>query len=364
MSQPPAPYSLLCELTHRCPLHCPYCSNPVQLTSPKLELTTYQWVTLLHEASALGVVQIGLSGGEPLLRTDLESICETAASLDLYTNLITSGVGLTTERAQRLAQHGLDSVQISFQSWEPHSADRIAGFKAHSRKLAAIAAVHDSGLTLNMNVVLHRLNIDDLTQIVQSCVDCGAERVELANTQYYGWGLRNRRALMPSRAQVVRAEHTMLLLRERFRGKVELVWVPSDYHDGVPKPCMGGWGRLAITVAPDGKALPCSMAGSIRGLSFDSVVDSDLEWIWYHSPAFSAFRGFSWMQEPCRSCVRREIDYGGCRCQAYLLTGDATRADPVCRLSPDHNIVAFETEAADTAERGSIRLSYRHQSHQ
>lgn len=344
---PAPPYSMLAELTHRCPLRCPYCSNPLQLKAQAEELTTGEWLAVLDQAAALGVVQLGLSGGEPLLRDDLEMLVSRARHLGIYSNLITSGLGLTEARARELADRGLNSIQLSIQADEPGLGDRIAGRKAHSHKVAAADAIRAAGLPLSMNLVVHRLNVDRLGEMIDLCAEWGAEELELANTQYYGWALRNQTELMPSREQLARADVVFQAKKAELAGALELVWVVPDYHEELPKPCMGGWGRISLTVGPSGLALPCPAAESIAGLRFDSVRERDLAWIWASSAAFNAYRGFDWMAEPCRSCPRREIDFGGCRCQAFALTGDARRTDPVCKLSPDHGLVGAAVTNAD-----------------
>ncbi len=348
----PPPVSLIAELTHDCPLHCLYCSNPLRLVGPEAELDTSEWQRVVQDAAALGVLQLHLSGGEPLLRCDLESLVAEAADRDVYTNLITSGVGLTPERAAGLRAAGLRNVQISLQGDEPGTADVVAGRKAHATKLAAAAVVREAGLTLTMNVVIHRHNIERVGQIIDLCVALGAERVELANVQYYGWALLNRRGLLPS-AQQLSAAEAIYHDRKAALGKaVELVWVLADYHEPYPKLCMGGWGRHSLTVMPDGRVLPCPAASSIADMEFHDVRTRSLGWIWESSPAFNAFRGLGWMPEPCRSCHRRLIDGGGCRCQAYALTGDATRTDPVCRWAPDHGLIE---EALAATRRGGTK---------
>ncbi|MCV2489251.1 pyrroloquinoline quinone biosynthesis protein PqqE [Geodermatophilus sp. YIM 151500] len=340
------PFGLLAELTYGCPLHCPYCSNPVELASYRDELTTVEWQRVLAQARELGVLQLHLSGGEPLLRRDLAEIIRTAVELGLYTNLITSASGLTPRRAEELRAAGLDHVQISIQADEPALNDRIAGTPSFERKVAAARLVKELGWPLTLNVVLHRHNLDRIAGILALAEDLGADRIELANTQYYGWALRNRGALLPSRAQVERAEVVVRAARERLAGRMEIIYVLPDYHGRYPKPCMGGWGRRQLTVIPSGDVLPCPAAHTLP-LPRANVRDHPLAWIWERSPAFQRFRGTDWMPEPCRSCERRELDFGGCRCQAFLLTGDAARTDPVCHLSPDHGIVADAVRAAD-----------------
>jgi len=353
------PYALTAELTHRCPLRCPYCSNPVELQKRENELPTDMWLNVLEQASELGVAQIHFTGGEPLLRPDLELLVRRARELDLYVNLITSGVGLTDQRASQLAEAGVDSIQLSVQAASAELADSIAGFPAHELKRQAARRIRAAGLPLHMNVVLHRANLHLLEDIVELCASWGAERLELANAQYYGWALRNIRQLLPRREQLQEAEAAYARAQERFGHRIELLWILPDYYEEFPKPCMGGWGQLSLTVAPDGRVLPCTAASDIRTLSFENVKERELAWIWRDSPSFNAYRGYDWMPEPCRSCERRELDYGGCRCQAFLLTGDARAADPVCVRSPHRGIVADRVHAAAHGDAGLSAYSYR-----
>jgi pyrroloquinoline quinone biosynthesis protein E len=347
------PFGLLAELTYACPLHCPYCSNPLNLADYREELTTADWRRVLTEARELGVLQLHLSGGEPLQRPDLVELVSCASDLGLYTNLVTSAVGLSRARAEALKAAGLDHVQISLQADEPHLADRIAGAHVHERKVAAARMVKELGWTLTLNVVLHRHNIDGMGRMLDLAEELGADRLELANTQYYGWAWRNRAALLPSRAQLDRAEALVRAARRRLEGRMQVVYVVPDYYGRYPKPCMGGWGRRQLTVTPNGDALPCP-AAHVLGLPRASVRERSLAWIWEASPLFKRFRGTAWMPEPCRSCERREMDFGGCRCQAFLLTGDAGRTDPVCHLSPDHELVARAVRAAERDEPGGL----------
>jgi PqqA peptide cyclase len=335
------PLGLLAELTHRCPLGCPYCSNPVALEGRTEELDTATWSRVFVEAAALGVLQVHLSGGEPAARRDLVEITAAARQAGLYTNLITSAVGLSAERLTALAQAGLDHVQISIQDSEAQSADRIAGYEgAFARKRALAAAVVQQGLPLTVNAVVHRANIDRIGDMVDQAVALGASRVEIAHVQYYGWAIPNRAMLMPTPAQVERARAAVEALRGRHQGIIVIDAVVPDYYARYPKPCVGGWGRRSLNVTPSGKVLPCHAAESIPGLEFWSVRAHSLADIWRHSPAFNAFRGTDWMQEPCASCPRRFEDFGGCRCQAFALLHDARATDPVCHLSPNHGLVA------------------------
>jgi PqqA peptide cyclase len=339
------PLGLLAELTHRCPLGCPYCSNPLEMDKRQDELDTATWARVFREAAGLGVLQVHLSGGEPASRRDLVDITAAARDAGLYTNLITSGVGVTAKLLAALADAGLDHVQISIQDSEAKSADRIAGYEgAYVRKRALAAEVIALGLPLTANIVIHRANIDRIDELVAMALDMGAARVEIAHVQYYGWALRNRAALMPTREQVERAAGRVQALREEHHGRIVIDAVVPDYYARFPKPCMGGWGRRSLNVTPSGRVLPCHAAESIPGLEFWSVRDHSLRDIWESSPSFNAFRGTAFLPEPCRSCERRELDFGGCRCQAFAITGDAKATDPVCHLSPHHHLV--EQQAA------------------
>ncbi|SDN11119.1 pyrroloquinoline quinone biosynthesis protein PqqE [Allokutzneria albata] len=334
-----APLGLLAELTHRCPLHCPYCSNPLELIARQQELSTEQWFSVLDQARDLGVLQVHLSGGEPLARNDLPEIVSHARDLGCYVNLVTSGVGLTTPRLADLVERGIDHVQLSLQGASETSNNAIAGARVFKHKLIAAEAVAEVGVPLTVNTVLHRRNHGEIAELIAMAEQLGAERLELANTQYYGWALRNRTALMPTREQLDAAEPIVREATERLAGRMQIVYVVADYADAHPKPCMHGWGARQLTVAPDGTVLPCPAATAITTLELSSVVDTPLAEIWYSSTSFNAFRGTDWMSEPCRSCPRKETDFGGCRCQAFLLTGDAAATDPVCSLSPNRGLV-------------------------
>ena len=335
----PVPLGLLAELTYRCPLRCPYCSNPVDLAAYRDELTTEQWCRVLDEARELGVLQVHLSGGEPLARRDLVALVAHARRRGMYTSLVTSGVPLTEARFAALAEAGLDHVQLSVQDDSAATADVIAGVRVHERKLSAAAIVTGHGLPLTLNVVLHRDNVGHVAALAELAERMGADRLELANTQYYGWARRNWTALLPTRSQVEEAERDVQHARARLGSRMEIVYVVADYHEDRPKPCMYGWGVRQLIIAPNGDALPCPAAGQIPGLGVINVRDESLNGIWYSSPAFNRFRGTGWMPEPCRSCPRKEVDFGGCRCQAYQLTGDPAATDPVCALSPHHQLV-------------------------
>jgi pyrroloquinoline quinone biosynthesis protein E len=335
----PRPYAFLAELTYRCPLRCPYCSNPTRVRNDR-ELTTDEWCRVIREAAALGVLQIGFSGGEPLVRHDLADLVRGAREANLYTNLITSGVGLDENCAHELGDAGLDSVQLSFQSDEPVLADEIAGARAHQRKLDAAEIIHAAGISLSLNFVIHRRNIDRLPQMIELTEALGAERVELANVQFYGWAFLNRAALLPTQEQVARARDVATAAKARLAGKIDIFYVLPDYYETRPKPCLNGWGQRYLTVNPVGDVLPCQTASSaIPDLRFENVRARSLDWIWRESESFNRFRGTEWMPEPCRSCPQKEIDFGGCRCQAALLTGNAANTDPVCTLSPNRAYV-------------------------
>jgi PqqA peptide cyclase len=338
---PQQPLGLLAELTHRCPLGCPYCSNPLALESRDHELDAATWGRIFREAAALGVLQTHLSGGEPGARRDLTEITALAHAAGLYTNLITSGIGVTAARLAALAQAGLDHVQVSIQDSIASSADHIAGYEgAFARKLALAREAVRLGLPLTVNAVIHRRNIDRVGDMVELALRLDAKRVEIAHVQYYGWALTNRAMLMPTRAQVERAVTVVEELRARHHGRIVIDAVVPDYYARYPKPCMGGWARRSLNVTPSGKVLPCHAAESIPGLEFWSVKTHTLAEIWQYSPAFNAFRGTAWMKAPCADCPRREQDFGGCRCQAFALLGDAAATDPVCHLSPMHAHVA------------------------
>ncbi|WP_221358887.1 pyrroloquinoline quinone biosynthesis protein PqqE [Streptomyces beigongshangae] len=336
MTTPPPPWALLSELTHACPLHCGYCSNPLELTRRSQELSASRWADVFRQAAGLGVLHTHLSGGEPLLRRDLADITRSAVDAGLYTQLVTSGDGLSAQRLDALVGAGLHSVQLSVQHADPGRSDEIAGRRSFDAKRAAARLVKGRGLPLGINVVLHRHNLDAVDDLVELAVDWRADRIELANAQFYGWGLLNRSALMPSREQLQEATETVERRRKSLADVLDITWVVPDYFSGTPKPCMGGWGAVSLTVTPDGTVLPCPAAAALPGLDPPNVADRSLRWIWEESAAFNAYRGTAWMPPPCRTCERRTEDFGGCRCQAHALTGDAARTDPACSLSPDH----------------------------
>ena len=347
----PPPIGLLAELTHRCPLQCPYCSNPRQLEPARSELTTAQWCSVFAQAGTLGVEQVHLSGGEPASRRDLEAIVEAAVAAGLYTNLITSGVGLTEPRLQRLTAAGLDHVQLSIQDADAANSDRIASYAGgFQRKMEVAGHVRSLGLPLTLNVPVHRQNLDNLENIIALAVRLGALRIEIAHVQYYAWALANRAALMPTPEQVARSIEIVARARDRLKGVLSIDFVVPDYYARRPKPCMGGWGRGVINVTPSGRALPCHAAETIPGLVFETVIEKPLAEIWRSSTAFQAFRGTDWMREPCRSCEFRALDFGGCRCQALALTGNAANTDPACDKSPRHGDLAAMAAAASSGQ--------------
>jgi PqqA peptide cyclase len=358
MTPPPRPYTLVAELSYRCPLRCVYCSNPVEVDALRPELDTDEWRRVLREAAGLGVVQVNLSGGEPLLRDDLEELVAEAHALDLYTNLITSGVPLTRARLVELQSRGLCALQLSFQDVRAPEARRIAGVEVLEQKQAVAGWVAELELPLTLNVVLQRGNIERVDEFVELAETLGAERLELANTTYLGWALANRAQLVPSRAAIEAARSAARAAAERLRGRMEVLFVLPDYHTDQPRPCMGGWAQNILVVAPDGVALPCHQARTIAGLRFESVRDQSLASIWAESAGFRAFRGEDWMQEPCRSCARRTVDFGGCRCQAFHLLGDAAATDPACNLSPRHDLVRAARDAAERPD-AQTELVYR-----
>lgn len=343
----PRPTSLLCELTYRCNLQCPYCYNPLDLGSAREELAATAWRSVLDEAAAMGVLQIGFSGGEPTLRPDLCDLVSHAARCGLYTNLITQGTFLDDARLDALVGAGLDHIQISIQAPSEEAADRIAGTHVHARKVEAIRRVRAREVALTLNCVLHRGNHDAIAEIIAFAEAHGVAKLELANVQFYGWAFRNRAGLLPTRAQTEHALTVVAEARKRLAGRMQIVYVLPDYFGDRPKACMNGWGTTFLTVTPDGRVLPCPAAASIRTLAFERVGTRPLHEIWESSPAFQAYRGTGWMPEPCRSCDRREVDWGGCRCQAFLLTGDAGATDPACDRSPDHEAVIGALAAAD-----------------
>jgi PqqA peptide cyclase len=352
--QQPRPSTLVAELSYQCPLHCPYCSNPLDIGAEKYrhELETEHWIRTFREARALGVLQLALTGGEPMLRRDLVELTAGARDADLYSSLITAGTLFTRERAEALKAAGLDHVQISIQAPNAEDNDRIAGNRSFEKKIAGARLARELDFPLTINCVLHRQNLDQIEDVLDLTLELDAQRLELANTQYYGWAVANQDALLPTWEQLRRGEEAVGRFRERVGSKVDVLWVLPDLYEDLPKPCMGGWGRTAMVVAPNGDVLPCQAAATIPGLEFANVREHPLQWIWNDSDAFTRFRGTEWMQEPCRSCPlgRQEEDWGGCRCQALRLTGDAAATDPVCRFSPYHSTVVAARESAQTDE--------------
>jgi PqqA peptide cyclase len=348
------PSTLIAELSYQCPLHCPYCSNPVDIGGEKYraELETEHWIRTFREARGLGVLQLALTGGEPMLRRDLVQLCAAARDAGLYSSLITAGTLFTAARAEALKSAGLDHVQISIQSPNAEENDRIAGNRSFEKKIAAARLVKELDFPLTINCVLHRQNLDRIQDVLDLALDLGAQRLELANTQYYGWAVANQEALLPTSEQLRRGEQAVQRFRERVGPKLDILWVLPDFYEDLPKPCMGGWGRTALVIAPNGDVMPCQAASTIPGLLFANVREHPLEWIWRESDAFVRFRGTDWMAEPCRSCPlgRQEVDWGGCRCQALRLTGDPAATDPVCQFSPHHERVVAARESAQTNE--------------
>ncbi|MBK8960872.1 MAG: pyrroloquinoline quinone biosynthesis protein PqqE [Proteobacteria bacterium] len=349
------PLWLLAELTYRCPLQCPYCSNPVDFARRSDELSTADWMRVLGEARQLGAMQLGFSGGEPLLRHDLEALIAEARRLGYYSNLITSGVGMDEERVARFKQAGLDHIQVSFQASSEELNNFLGGTASFQHKLDMARAVKAHGYPMVLNIVIHRQNIDQIEDIIRMTIDLKADFVELASTQYYGWSKLNLDALLPSREQLRAAETVARRYQEQMKDRMKIIYVVPDYYEDRPKACMNGWGSIFLTIAPDGTALPCHAAQQLPGLSFPNVRDHSIEEIWSHSEAFQHFRGFEWMQEPCRSCPDKTKDFGGCRCQAYMMTGNANAADPVCAKSPHHGQLQAEVERIATRSGSEAR---------
>ena len=333
------PLWLLAEVTYACPLHCVFCYNPVDYTQHGPELTTQEWIKVLRDARAAGSVQCGFSGGEPLVRDDLEELVAEAHQLGFYTNLLTSGIGFTPERAKALKLAGLDHVQLSFQDSTRELNDFLSHTKTFALKQKAAQLIQENGWPMVLNCVIHRLNIDYIDKIIELAVDLGAEYLELANSQYYSWAQLNREGLMPSREQLQRAERVTNEYREKLGDKLRIFFVVPDYYETRPKKCMNGWGNIFLTITPDGSALPCHTAKMIKHLEFPNVKDMTVKDIWYDSTSFNHYRGDAWMKDPCRTCEEKEKDLGGCRCQALMLTGDAANADPVCDKSQHHQVV-------------------------
>jgi pyrroloquinoline quinone biosynthesis protein E len=345
-----APVGLLAELTHRCPLQCSYCSNPLELERVNKELSTEAWVSVMEQAGAMGILQVHLSGGEPTARKDLEEIVAAASKAGLYTNLITAAVTLNRPRLEGLIQRGLDHVQISFQDVDAENAERIGAYPGATQKKLEVARwVTELGLPLTVNAPIHRQNIHNVGRYIELALQLGAQRLEIAHVQYYGWAYLNRAALIPTYEQTLQSIELVERERERLKGVLTIDMVVPDYYAKRPKPCMGGWGKGFMNITPAGKVLPCHAAETIPQLKFETVLDRPLRDIWLSSDAFNAFRGTEWMKEPCRSCAFKEIDFGGCRCQAIAISGDASNTDPACALSPYHGemVALARAEAAE-----------------
>ena len=333
------PLALIAEITHRCPLHCVYCSNPVQLAGANAELSTDEWRNVFQQAGKLGMLHVHFTGGEPLARTDLTELIAAAHADGLYTNLITSGINLPGARLKALVDAGLDHIQVSFQDSREDAANWIAGAKAHAHKIELSRAIRQHKVAFTVNLVVHRQNLNHLEEMIAFIEQMNPDRVEIAHTQYYGWALLNRAALLPTRTQLEKAVEVVAAAEKKWAGRIRLDSVVPDYYAKYPKACMGGWGRQLMLINPAGKVLPCHAAEIIPGLEFENVRERTLEWIWQEAPSFRRFRGEGWMPQPCRSCDRRTEDFGGCRCQALLLTGDPTATDPACSLAPKHHLV-------------------------
>ncbi|MES9852368.1 MAG: pyrroloquinoline quinone biosynthesis protein PqqE [Candidatus Thiodiazotropha sp. L084R] len=357
---PPKPLWLLAELTYKCPLQCPYCSNPLDIARYKDELTTEEWIRIFREAREMGAVQLGFSGGEALVRKDLEILIAEAHQMGYYTNLLTSGVGMDEARIKGFKEAGLDHIQVSFQASSEELNNYIAGNNSFEHKLEMARLVKKYDYPMVLCFVLHRHNEDQVEQILEMSYALEADYVELATTQYYGWALHNREQLLPTQKQVEAAEAVAHRYQEKYKGKMRIFYVVPDYHEARPKACMNGWGAVFLTIAPDGTALPCHAASELPGLTFPNVRDHSVDWIWNESSDFNKFRGFGWMKEPCQSCSEKEKDFGGCHCQAYLLTGDATNADPVCSKSPHHEqMIQMVDQANNKKDTGAVPLVFR-----
>ncbi|HMH00007.1 MAG TPA: pyrroloquinoline quinone biosynthesis protein PqqE [Terriglobales bacterium] len=357
----PNPLALIAEITHRCPLHCVYCSNPLQMMGAESELVTQEWIRVFHEAARLGILHVHLTGGEPLARADLKELVEAAHSAGLYTNLITSGIGLSEARLASLVDAGLDHIQLSFQDSREQGANWIAGAKTHAHKVALAETIRRFRIAFTVNLVVHRQNLDHLEEMIAFAEQLRPDRMEIAHAQYYGWALKNRDTLLPTRRQLENCLRLVGEAQKRLSGRIRIDCVVPDYYARYPKACMGGWGRSIMLINPGGEVLPCHAAGVIPGMRFDSVREHPLEWIWTDSAAFQRFRGEQWMPEPCRSCERRTEDLGGCRCQAFLLTDDASATDPVCTLAPTHHLIeSLQLETRSGEERSEdVSWTYR-----
>jgi len=347
------PLALIAEITHRCPLHCVYCSNPLEMAAVSSELSTAEWLDVFQQSGKLGMLHAHFTGGEPLARPDLTELIAGARAAGLYTNLITSGLGLSEGRLKALVDAGLDHIQISFQDSREGAANWIAGAKAHAHKIELSRLIRQHKLAFTVNLVVHRQNIDHIEEMISFIEQLAPERMEIAHTQYYGWALKNRAALLPTRAQLEKATAAVAAAEKRLAAHIRIDFVVPDYYARFPKACMGGWGRRLMLINPAGKVLPCHAAETIPGMTFENVRDQTLDAIWQQSSSFQHFRGEAWMPEPCRSCDQRAVDFGGCRCQALLLTGDAAATDPACSLAPTHHVI----EAALVEANASIAVS-------
>jgi len=345
----PNPLALIAEITHRCPLHCVYCSNPLELAGASSELSTTEWADIFEQAGKLGMLHAHFTGGEPLARPDLTELVAVACDAGLYTNLITSGIGLAETRLRALVDAGLDHIQVSFQDSREDAANWIAGAKAHAHKIELSRLIRQQKLAFTVNLVVHRQNIDHIEEMMAFIEQLEPERMEIAHTQYYGWALQNRAALLPTRAQLEKAAEAVAAAEKRLAGRIRIDSVVPDYYARFPKACMGGWGRRLMLINPAGKALPCHAAEVIPGLEFENIRRQTLEFIWKESSSFRRFRGEEWMPEPCRSCDQRSEDFGGCRCQALLLAGNAAATDPACSLAPAHQIVEAALAEANSS---------------
>jgi PqqA peptide cyclase len=354
------PLALIAELTHRCPLHCVYCSNPLEMQAKENELSTEKWIDIFSQCSKLGVLHAHLTGGEPLARSDIKEIVSGAHKNKLYTNLITSGLGLTQNKLDELIGAGLDHVQLSFQDSDEKIGNEISGTKSHAHKLATAQIISKSKVAFTINMVIHRQNISRLSTMIELAHNLGATKLEVAHVQYYGWAFKNREHLLPTREQLDETIKIIADYRKKLKDKLRIEFVVPDYYGQFPKPCMGGWGKQLILIDPSGKVLPCHAAGVLPGLKFENVKEHKLQWIWEESDGFQKYRGTDWMPEPCQSCDRKAIDFGGCRCQAFLIAGDSGLTDPICSLSPHRSLVESVIESIAPAPVSTVIPSWSH----
>ena len=353
------PEWVIAELTYRCPLQCPYCSNPLEMARNKNELTTNQWLDIFKQAREMGAVQLGLTGGEPLLKPDIDILIKQASEMGFYTNLITSSVGLDEKKLETFKKNGLDSIQVSFQAESREINDKIAGKNSFEHKMNMMKKVKEFDFPLTLNIVIHRHNIDNIEKILDICIEAKADYVEIANAQYHGWAFKNQKQLLPTKEQVFNAFNITQKYQRIYKENPKFIYVIPDYIEGNPKPCMGGWGQNVVAITPDGSVMPCLSAKILPDIELPNIKDDSLDNIWNESLTFNKFRGFDWMESPCKSCDKRFEDYGGCRCQAYMLTGNMYATDPVCKLSPKYLGLIKHIERINKVKPDINKLEYR-----